>query len=162
MSVAVDSAAYRAAMSRFPTGVAVVTAVGPDGPAGLTSNAVCSLSLEPVLVIVCLDRGSRTLAAIRDSGRLAVNVLAADQEELALGFSTKAPAHEKFAGVAHRLEDGLPLLDGAVAWLSCSLRELLPGGDHEIAVAEVERAEAPGGEPLLWYRSEYRALSEGA
>jgi flavin reductase (DIM6/NTAB) family NADH-FMN oxidoreductase RutF len=160
MAIAADTAGFRAAMSHFPTGVAVVTAVGPDGPAGLTSNAVCSLSLDPLLAIVCLDRESRTLAAIRDSGRLAVNVLAADQEDLALAFATKAPAHEKFAGVDHRVEDGLPVIHGAVAWLTGAVRELLPGGDHEIAVMEVERAEAPGGEPLLWYRSAYRGLAD--
>ena len=161
MPVALDLATYRAAVGHFATGVTVVTTAGPEGPAGLTANAVCSLSLDPVLLIVCLDRGSRTLAAVRHAGRLAVNVLAEDQRPVALAFSAEAPEGAKFDGVGYRLEDGLPMLDGIVAWLAGSVRDLLPGGDHVIAVTEVEHAEALGGDPLLYYRSGYRALGAG-
>lgn len=158
MALALDPSHYRAAVGHFATGVAVVTTAGPAGPAGLTASAVCSLSLEPVLMVVCLDRGSRTLAAVRRAGRLAVNVLAQDQQALAIAFSTKAREAEKFAGVGYRTEDGLPLLEGTVAWLTGTVRDLLPGGDHVIAVTEVEAADAPGGDPLIFFRSGYRAL----
>jgi flavin reductase (DIM6/NTAB) family NADH-FMN oxidoreductase RutF len=138
----------------------VVTSEGPRGPAGLTASAVCSLSLEPLLMIVCIDRGSRTLEAIRNSRRLAVNILARDQQRLASVFASKDPEDQKFADVAHEHVDGVPVLAGVVAWLTGSLRELAPGGDHVIGIAEVERVGAPGGEPLVYFRGAYHALSE--
>ena len=162
MTTALDPAAYRAAVGHFATGVAVVTTAGPNGPSGLTANAICSLSLDPVLMIVCLDQGSRTLAAVRDSGRLAVNVLARDQERIARRFATKDDEAAKWADVAYHEEDGLPVLDGTVAWLLGRVRDFDPGGDHVIAVTEVESAAAAGGEPLLFYRSAYRSLGEAA
>ena len=140
-------------MAQFATGVTVVTA---PGPAGLTTTAFASLSLDPMLVLVCLDRGSRTLAAVRRHGRLAVNVLAADQRETAVRFSGKASHEDKFRDVPWRDEAGVPVLDGAVAWVSGPVRELLPGGDHEIALVEAEALDAPGGEPLLFHAGEYR------
>ena len=138
----------------------MVTSAGARGPAGLTANAVCSLSLEPLLMIVCIDRGSRTLEAIRHSRRLAVNVLARDQQRLAAVFASKEPEAEKFEGVAHDHVDGVPVLSGVVSWLVGSLRELAPGGDHVIGIADVERVGTPGGEPLVYFRGSYHALSE--
>lgn len=153
-----DIGDYRSAIGHFATGVTVVTTGSDEGPAGLTASAVCSLSLDPLLMLVCLDTGSRTLAAIRRSRRLAVNVLAREQEGLAARFASKAPEGEKFASVGHSWLDGIPLLDGVVAWLTGSVRELAPGGDHVIGVAAVERVGAPGGEPLVYYRGAYHAL----
>lgn len=135
-----------------------MTSVGENGPSGLTANAVCSLSVEPLLVLACLDRGSRTLRAIESSGRLAINVLARDQEALARCFAAKGPEHEKFTGVAWTDRDGLPRLDGAVAWLAGEVRELVEGGDHRIAVTEVTGIDAPGGEPLLYHRGRFRSF----
>jgi flavin reductase (DIM6/NTAB) family NADH-FMN oxidoreductase RutF len=158
MPAELDAAAYRAAISHFATGVTVVTSTGSAGPSGLTANAICSLSLEPVLMLVCLENSSRTLAAVRESGRLAVNVLSESQQALASRFASKAPEREKFDGVGYHNVDGLPILDGVVAWLTGSVRELVPGGDHMIGVAAVEDVEAPGGEPLVYHRSGYRSL----
>ena len=146
-------------MGHFATGVAVVTSEGPQGPAGLTTNAFTSLSLEPLLVLVCLDRSARTLAAVESSRRLAVNVLARDQEPLAVTFAGKASHAEKFEGVSHRDVDGVPVLEGVVAWLAGSVRELLPGGDHLIAVVEVTSFDAPGGDPLVFYGGRYGSLA---
>ena len=160
MTTAVESAAYRTAIGHFATGVTVVTSLGPGGPAGLTTNAVCSLSLDPLLMVVCLERNSRTLATVRDSGRLAVNVLAQDQQPVAVAFSTKVPHPEKFEGVGWRESDGVPVLDGVVAWVAGEVRELLPGGDHEIAITAVTSFEAPGGEPLLFFRGGYHSLAD--
>ncbi len=88
--------ALREAMSRFPTGVTVVTAIGPSGPAGATANAVASLSLEPPMMLAALDLGSRTLVAVEHAGRFGINVLARDQADIARRFSTKDPHPEKW------------------------------------------------------------------
>ena len=138
----------------------VVTSSGANGPSGLTASAVCSLSLEPLLMVVCIDTGSRTLEAIRRSRRLAVNILARHQEGLAATFASKAGEADKFREVPHKEVDGVPILEGVVAWLTGSLRELAPGGDHVIGVAEVEAVGAPGGEPLVYYRGAYHELGE--
>jgi 3-hydroxy-9,10-secoandrosta-1,3,5(10)-triene-9,17-dione monooxygenase reductase component len=140
-------------MGQFATGVAVVTT---RGPAGLTTNAFTSLSLDPRLVLVCLDLGSRTLAAVREHRRLAVNVLAADQRELAVTFSGKAAHKEKFRDVSWHEEAGVPVLDGTVAWVAGQVLELVPGGDHVIAITSAEAVGAPGGEPLLYHDGDYR------
>ena len=161
MTATSDTAAFREAIGHFATGVCVVTSIGENGPSGLTASAVCSLSIDPLLLLVCLDRGSRTLAAIQSSRRLAVNVLARDQERLARGFAMKGPEHEKFTGVAWQDVGGLPRLDGVVAWIGGDLTELLPGGDHLIAITRVTDLEAPGGDPLLYYRGAFRSLGDG-
>ena len=146
---------FRDAIGSFPTGVAVVTA---SGPAGLTTNAVTSLSLDPVLLLVCFDNGSRTLPAVRASARFGVNVLRAGQEELARVFASKRVADEKFAAATHELVDGVPVLEGVVAWFVCEVRDLLPGGDHTIGVGEVTALDFdPDGEPLVFHRGGYRA-----
>ena len=113
----VAPAHFRAVMGHFATGVTVVTATGPDGPVGMTANAVCSLSLEPLLLLVCFDNGSRTLPVVRASERFGVNVLARGQEELARRFAGKLPEAEKFAGVEHTMDDGVPVIEGAHAWI---------------------------------------------
>jgi flavin reductase (DIM6/NTAB) family NADH-FMN oxidoreductase RutF len=148
---------FRQVIGRFPTGVTVVTATSPDGPVGMTANAVTSLSLQPLLLLVCFDNDSRTLPLVRESGRFGVNVLAHGQEELARRFAGKLPEIEKFAGVSHTLDDGVPVIEGAHAWMGCDLLELLPGGDHTIGIGAVEAAEAGQGEPLLWFRGSYRS-----
>jgi 3-hydroxy-9,10-secoandrosta-1,3,5(10)-triene-9,17-dione monooxygenase reductase component len=146
-------------MGRFPTGVTVVTAVGPEGPVGMTANAVASLSLDPVLFLVCFDNDARTLRVVRESGRFGVNVLASGQADLARRFAGKLPEPEKFEGVAHALFDGIPVIDAAHAWLGCSLERLVPGGDHTIGIGAVSAAELGEGEPLVWYGGAYGGFS---
>jgi flavin reductase (DIM6/NTAB) family NADH-FMN oxidoreductase RutF len=149
---------FRTVMGHFATGVAVVTVDSPGGPQGMTANAVASLSLDPVLVLVCFDNGARTLPEVRRAGRFGVNVLAAGQEGLARRFASKADA--KFAEVPHSVHDGIPVLDGALAWVGCSLDRLVPGGDHTIGIGAVHAAElGPSGtEPLVWFRGGYGSL----
>lgn len=157
-----DARAFRDAIGRFPTGVCVVTTFGPDGPAGLTTNAVTSLSLDPLLLLVCFDNGSRTLPAVRSSERFGVNILAAGQGELARVFASKAMPAEKFASVTHVEEHGVPVLDGAAAWIACSLTELLPGGDHTIGIGAVLGTHvAAEREPLVFADGAYRELAPG-
>ena len=158
MTASSDTAAYRDAIGSFTTGVAVVTSIGENGPSGLTASAVCSLSIDPLLMLVCLDHGSRTLRAREQSRRLGVNVLSRGQERLARGFALKGPEHEKFTGVEWGDRHGVPMLDGVVAWLAGDLTELVPGGDHLIAIAAVTHVEAPGGEPLVYFRGGFHSL----
>ena len=150
-----DADELRRTMARWATGVAVVTSRGEDGPRGATTNAFTSLSLEPPLVLVALDQGSNTLGAIRSSGRLAVNVLAAGQEELARRFATKASGAEKFAGIAHD-EEHVPVLDGVALWLRCELERELEGGDHAILVARpLEAGGDQDAQPLVFFGGRY-------
>jgi 3-hydroxy-9,10-secoandrosta-1,3,5(10)-triene-9,17-dione monooxygenase reductase component len=148
---------FRAVMGHFATGVTVVTATGPDGPVGMTANAVCSLSLDPLLLLVCFDNDARTLRVVRDTERFGVNVLASGQEALARLFASKAPEAAKFAGVEHAVHDGIPVIEGVLAWVGCTLERLVPGGDHTIGIGAVTAAEFAGeAEPLIWYRGVYR------
>jgi flavin reductase (DIM6/NTAB) family NADH-FMN oxidoreductase RutF len=151
---------FRDVFGHFATGVAVITSAGPSSAGGMTANAICSLSLDPLLALVCFENGARTLPIVRDSGRFGVNVLSAEQESLAGVFASKLPEAEKLDGVAHRFEHGVPIIEGSIAWAACKLRELLPGGDHTIGIGEVIAMGLGSGQPLLWYRGQYRALVE--
>ncbi|MGZ4481011.1 MAG: flavin reductase family protein [Gaiellales bacterium] len=158
MAAAPDPETFREVFGRFATGVAVITSAGPAGAGGMTANALCSLSLEPLLALVCFENRARTLPIVRDAGRFAVNLLSADQEELAGVFASKLPESEKLEGVPHRLEHGVPVIEGALAWAVCELRELMPGGDHTIAIGEVLSLGLGDGVPLLWFQGRYHAL----
>ncbi len=151
-------AELRDAMALVPTAVTVVTAPGPDAPAGATANAVASLSLDPPLMLVCLDRASRTLEAVRSAGRFAVNVLGAGSEQHARAFASTAPHAEKWEGIGHVQRAGVPVLDEAIVWVACELRDLLDGGDHVIVTGSVTALEQRGGEALLFTAGTYRTL----
>jgi flavin reductase (DIM6/NTAB) family NADH-FMN oxidoreductase RutF len=155
-------ASFKAVMAKFATGVTVVTSHGADGPAGMTANAVASLSLDPLLIMVGFELRSRTLAAVRYSDRFAVNVLAAGQESLSRTFAGKQPEPEKFAGCAYADHAGVPLLTGTLAWLCCGVHAIHPGGDHVIVVGSVLDLGGSGGDPLLFYGGGYRRLAPPA
>ncbi|HUR86143.1 MAG TPA: flavin reductase family protein [Solirubrobacteraceae bacterium] len=153
---------YRDTIGHFCTGVTVVTASGPDGPAGLTTNAVTSLSLDPLLLLVCFERNSRTLATVRISKRFAVNILRVGDEDLAEVFASKRVGREKFERVTHTEAHGVPVLDSALAWIACSLRELHDGGDHVIGIGEVVGIGAgEEGAPLVYHRGRYTTVAQG-
>jgi 3-hydroxy-9,10-secoandrosta-1,3,5(10)-triene-9,17-dione monooxygenase reductase component len=145
-------------MANVPTPVTVVTAPGTDAAAGATANAVASLSLDPPLMLVCLDRRSRTLGAVRAGGRFAVNVLADEGEAHARVFATPVPHEEKWEGVPATEHAGAPVLDDALVWVVCELRDLLDGGDHVIVTGAVEELGTREGAPLLFHRGTYRPL----
>ena len=149
---------FRSVLSAYATGVTVVTAFGPQGPSGATANAVTSLSLDPPMMLACLDRGSRTLTSVRAQGRFGVNALAAGQADIARRYSGKHPEPEKWAEVEWSERQGLPRLDGALVWIACELRDLIDGGDHLILTGNVIEAEARDGQPLLFHRGDYRDL----
>jgi len=151
---------YRSVIGHFATGVAVITGQGPGGPGGMTANALCSLSLDPLLLLVCFENTARTLPIIRNSRRFAVNILAADQRETSLVFASKLAEADKFAAVDYEVRAGVPVLAAVLAWLVCDVREFVAAGDHEIAIGAVtEMEQAVGREPLLWYRGTYRTLA---
>jgi 3-hydroxy-9,10-secoandrosta-1,3,5(10)-triene-9,17-dione monooxygenase reductase component len=150
---------FREVFGRFATGVAVITSTGPRGSGGMTANALCSLSLDPLLALVCFENQARTLPIVRDAGRFGVNVLSSSQEELAGVFASKLPEAEKLDGVEHRIEGGVPIIEGVIAWAACELRELIAGGDHTIAIGEVVALGLGGGDPLLWFRGGYHSWS---
>ena len=153
----VEQRRFRDVVGTFPTGVTVVTA---PGPAGLTTNAFSSVSLDPPLVLVCFDNTSRTLPAVRECRRFAVNVLRAGQEDLATLFASKAVAEEKFASVTHTVEHGVPVLDDALAWMACEVVDLVDAGDHTIGIGRVNALEAFEGDPLLFVRGAYRTVAD--
>ncbi|MFL5856918.1 MAG: flavin reductase family protein [Solirubrobacteraceae bacterium] len=156
--MAVEIEDFRAAIGLLPTGVTVVTATGTEGPAGATANAVASLSLEPMLMLACLDRGSRTLLAVQAANYFAVNVLSAQQEDVARTFSSKAPVAEKWTGIDWQQRDGMPAISGALVWVACELHDVIAGGDHVIVTGEVLDLEARDADPLLFHRGRYRPI----
>jgi flavin reductase (DIM6/NTAB) family NADH-FMN oxidoreductase RutF len=149
---------FRAALGAYATGVTVVTAIGSGGPSGATANAVTSLSLDPPMMLACLDRGSRTLTSVRAQGLFGVNALAAGQEELARRFSAKDPEPDKWEAVEWSESDQLPRLEGALLWVACELRDLIDGGDHLILTGNVIAVDSREGQPLLFHRGDYRDL----
>jgi flavin reductase (DIM6/NTAB) family NADH-FMN oxidoreductase RutF len=153
---AVDSGRYREVIGSFAAGVAIVTAHGSAGPAGLTTSAVSSLSLDPPLLLVCFDNGSRTLPVVEEAGRFAVNVLRAGQEDLAGVFASKRVAEEKFEAVTHTVAHGVPVLDDALAWLACDLQALHPAGDHTVGIGRITQLDSdPDGDPLVYFRGRF-------
>ncbi|MDQ3067926.1 MAG: flavin reductase family protein [Actinomycetota bacterium] len=151
-----DAEELRRVMSHWATGVAVVTSRGDEGPRGATTNALTSLSLDPPLVLVCLDNGSNTLAAARASRRFCINVLAVGQEEIARRFATKESGEEKLAGLPHDLADGVPVLHGVLAWLVCEVEQEVAGGDHEILIGRpLETGGDEEAQPLVFFGARY-------
>jgi flavin reductase (DIM6/NTAB) family NADH-FMN oxidoreductase RutF len=158
MAGATDPESFRRALGAYPTGVTVVTAIGPNGPSGATANAVNSLSLEPPMMLACLDRDSRTLTSVRSAGRFGVNALAAGQEGLARRFSGKNPEPSKWEGIEWSESAGCPRLPDALMWVACELRDLIDGGDHLILTGNVLDADSREGRPLIFHGGEYRDL----
>ena len=155
MTTTISPELFREVFGRFATGVAVVTSAGPSGAGGMTANALCSLSLDPLLALVCFANDARTLPIVREATRFGVNVLNSEQEEIASVFASKVPEFEKLDGIDHHLVDRVPVIDGSLAWATCRLRELIPGGDHTIAIGEVISMGLGTGRPLVWYGGRY-------
>jgi 3-hydroxy-9,10-secoandrosta-1,3,5(10)-triene-9,17-dione monooxygenase reductase component len=156
---AADQARYREVMGHFATGVAVVTARSGDGAVGMTTNALTSVSLDPLMLLVCFELDARTLPVVRDSRCFAVNVLRTGHDELSARFASKLSHEQKFERVDFHTEHGAPVLHEALAWTVCDLRELVPAGDHEIALGEVVAMGYGEGDPLVYYRGRYVSLA---
>jgi flavin reductase (DIM6/NTAB) family NADH-FMN oxidoreductase RutF len=149
----VPEADFREFMRHWPTGVAVVTTAGPNGPVGCTVNALISLSVKPPLLVVSLGEDSRTLAAIRRTDLFGASILAAAQEELSERFANCA-REERFTGLELRVEHGVPLLAGAAAQTVCAVRQLEQIADHVLVVgAPVWQSVDADRAPLLSRRT---------
>jgi flavin reductase (DIM6/NTAB) family NADH-FMN oxidoreductase RutF len=147
------------AMGRFATGVTVITVKRGEEMTGMTASSVASLSLNPPLLLVCINKHLPTHAAIERSMRFGVNVLGEGDERVALRFAR--PAKDKFAGLRVDLEHDTPLLRTAIARFVCDVRERLPGGDHSIFIGEIRHCEhVPGRRPLLYFGSRFGAIQE--
>jgi len=160
VTLGIDRELFRAVVGSFPTGVTIVTTMGPDGvPRGLTSNAVCAVSLDPPLLLFCLDKRSASLPAILESKAFVVNFLAAGRGDLATRFAS--PNVDKFAGTRWEgaaIAAGAPVLvDDNVAHAECSLWQAHEAGDHYILIGHIESASSNGGPPLMYLRRTYAA-----
>ena len=157
-----DEAAMRAARRRWAGGVAVVLAPDDGGWRGATVGAFTVVSLDPPLVLVCLDNQGRTTELVADQGRFAVSILERRHEFLAERFAGRAPLPDvRLTGVPHQAApSGLPVLTGALAWFDCRLRDLHDGGDPRIIVGEVTalRLGDDTDDPLVYYEGRYRAI----
>ncbi|HEY2107960.1 MAG TPA: flavin reductase family protein [Candidatus Binataceae bacterium] len=150
----------RRVMGHFATGVTVITTFSKEGKLhGLTANAVSSLSLDPPLLIICVDKKAESYASFEESGVFTVNILAADQEDISRRFAVSGG--EKFEGVAFRRGgNGAPILNGALAHLECKLHACYEGGDHTIYLGLIDEAETREVKPLLFFRGGYRELGD--
>ncbi len=160
-SSGVDGRIYRDVCGCFATGVSVVTTADEEGPRGLTANAISSVSLEPTLFLVCVDLKATSYPVLERAGRFAVNILAADQEEISDFFAGTTPEDNPMGDVRYELSaTGSPLIEGAIAWLDCKTHSILDGGDHKIFVGEVVSCQVvrPEAEPLLFFRGKYREI----
>lgn len=143
--------AFREAMRRFPTGVAVVTSIKDGEPRGMTLNAFCSVSADPPTVLVCVNREARSYLYIATSQVFCVNFLAGDQKELAERFSGKI-RERQFEGVSYTTHTtGVPLIDGCIAHVECRVSGEHHAGSHSIFIGEVVEAHARDGSPLGYF-----------
>ncbi len=155
----IDPDLFRQVMSQFATGITIVTTRAGPEIHGLTANAFCSVSLEPPLVLVCVDKKAHSHDLIAAGRNFAVNILNAEQEPLARRFAiNNLPANERFTGIKFRTEaTGAPILLESLGWLDCKLFAAYPGGDHTIYVGEVVAlGRQQENEPLLYFHSEYQ------
>lgn len=149
---------FRETCAQFASGVAVVTVRTPDGtPHGLTVSSFTPVSLEPPLILVCIDHECTILAHFRSAAHFAVNILSAAQREYSVIFSEKPEG--RFEGIAwYPGESGAPLLPEVLALLECSVAQVLDAGDHAILIGEVIRSEPGRGDPLVYFNRAYRTL----
>ena len=150
---------FRKVLGHFASGVTVITTCDIDArPTGLTASAFTSVSLDPPLVLICVDHKSQSHPTIRERGCFAVNILSADQQAISRKFASSRL--DKFDGVPHSISDlKLPLITGAIAQLECTTVSVHVEGDHTIFVGRVERAQVDAGEPLLYFRGQYDRLA---
>ncbi len=156
MSVSSDE--FRSVLGRFPSGVTVVTTKAANGSdQGMTVSAFCSLSLEPPLILICIEKTASVYTALTTAPAFVVNILSAKQEQIARRFSIVDI--DRFEGIGFsRSQNGIAVLDDVLAVIECSRFALHEGGDHTIVLGEVEAGRAEIGAPLLYYRGGYAQM----
>jgi flavin reductase (DIM6/NTAB) family NADH-FMN oxidoreductase RutF len=157
--MAFDSTIQRKVMGKFATGVTVVTTGGAAGLHGLTANAVASLSLDPPLLLVAVDKRAHSLDVLKANRCFAVNILRLDQQEISQRFARPGP--KDFDGLDYTTDaTDSPVLAGCLAYADCKVADILPGGDHEIFLGEVVSGAVFDGDPLLYFSGGYRRLAD--
>jgi flavin reductase (DIM6/NTAB) family NADH-FMN oxidoreductase RutF len=156
--MSLDAKELRNMLGRFATGVTVITTRDKGGQKhGITANAFTSVSLDPPLVLVCIDRNAQCYPCFEKSKVFAVNILSHEQEAISRRFATKGI--DKFEGISWRAgPSGVPLIEGAVGHVECRIVERYEGGDHTIYLAEVVTGSVSNDEPLLFFRGKYHRL----
>ncbi len=158
--MAIDTRIQRGVMRRFATGVTVVTTGGPMGTHGMTANAVASLSLDPPLLLVAVDKRAHLLGHLKVNRCFALNILRLDQEDVSRRFALPGPKDFKGLDVFTDAT-GAPIIAGCLAHADCRVVEILPGGDHEIFLGEiVGGAVDDDGAPLIYFAGGYRRLAD--
>jgi flavin reductase len=159
-----NSSEFRKAMGAFATGVTIITVDLEGEVHGMTANAFTSVSLDPMLVLVCVDHSTRTHAHLHTKKRFGINVLGEDQRVISEYYARAERSHENAEGEAgarfDRTSHGTPMLHGALAYLECRLQSAEEAGDHTIFIAEVEDVVLRDGDPLLFFRGKYRKVGE--
>ena len=161
--MSVTQAEFRKAMGCFATGVTVITVDQGGEVHGMTANAFTSVSLDPMLVLVCVDHRARTHAHLHAKKRFGVNVLSDRQRAISEFYARSAELHQHPEAAGARFDrtpHGTPVLNGALAYLECRLHTAQDAGDHTIFIAEVEEAMVREGQPLLYFRSRYQRMGE--
>jgi len=157
--MAFDSLAQRRIMGHFATGVTVVTTRNNGEIQGMTANAVTSLSLNPPLILVAVDKTAAMHAALTASRHFALNILSESQEHLSRRFAMRGPKEvNDLTWIT--VSSGAPILADALGWVDCRLAEILPGGDHDIFLGEILAGDSREGLPLLYFCGKYRRLAE--
>ncbi len=155
---------FRRAMGCFATGVTIITVDLDGGVHGMTANAFASVSLDPLLVLVCVDHTTRTHAHLHAKKRFGINVLCEDQRAVSEYYARPERSHENAEAEAgarfDRTKHGTPMLHGSLAYLECRLHSAEVAGDHTIFIAEVEDVVVREGDPLLFFRGKYRKVGE--
>jgi flavin reductase (DIM6/NTAB) family NADH-FMN oxidoreductase RutF len=156
--MAIEPQELRRVMSHFATGVTVITTKdGAGNPTGLTANAFMSLSLDPPLVLISVDKSATCYSCFETNNGFTVNFLGEDQEEISRRFATKGA--DKFAGLQWHLgSNGAAMIDGAIGHVACKITECHDGGDHTIVVGEIIDVSATGDRPLLFFKGKYQRL----
>lgn len=158
----IDPQEFRAIIGHFATGVTVITAAAGDELQGMTANAVTSLSLDPVMVLICVDKTAHAHRIIEQGGAFTVNILGEHQEDVSRLFAKRAePERGALRGQGFRIgTTGAPVLEDALAYIECRVAEVLTGGDHAIFLGEVVNAAVVNDvAPLLFFRAQYRTLA---
>ncbi|MBC7842552.1 MAG: flavin reductase family protein [Gemmatimonadaceae bacterium] len=155
----IDKDLFRAVLGRFASGVTIITTTDDDGrDQGMTVSAFSSLSLDPPLVLVCIDHGASLWPVLQTAEHFAVNILASQQEALSRRFSSKEP--DRFDGIGFtRGNTGVPMLDDTLASIECAIVTRVPQGDHSILIGHVESGTTRDLQPLLYYRGGYASLT---
>ena len=162
--MSLNTADFRKAIGCFATGVTIITLDLDDEIHGMTANAFASVSLDPMLVLVCVDHTTRTHAHLHEKKRFGINVLCEDQRAISDYYARSERVHERAEAEAgarfDRTSHGTPILHGALAYLECRLQSAEQAGDHSIFIAEVEDVVVGTGNPLLFFRGKYRTVGD--